>query len=897
MTDVLACEGGYFFLRVWHPLGQVEQGTNRGSLVDRASVSQLLDVALCAVASINNQYELHMASRMSSVFELIMEWLADPEHAALLHMVMKLALSPSVSPTTLTAVSPFLRVFAQNWIEMAIYTATGFEDEMFDSSGGADFVSLSGSEARRLQLRSNILSRVEGVLQSGCVSRVEPNDPHSLFAAAVRTGRVDVCRMLLQRIASLDRESAFPDPLRGAILDYYSPSMVRFLVEEAGFDPSPYHRSPRDTGYFISHVATALRAWAACAASSSNVSFSTRPAAESTMTTDDVRQQRTGQVGEIIQILLENGANPDEACWESFTAHEICALLDAPPPIKQLCTLKTHDTGSESNKFAEAGWVAKIAEAAYYADISHVTALVKRESIPAPTMERALLGGIVWGSEALVRVLLQAGTNPDCSGARRPESDETGAWDKYTVQRSLPFESALSCAAYAWSSHRIHVAAMLFEHGATLRSLSIEKLKILGNKNEIVRGLFAPKLLSRDDLFGPDLLELALEWELPDVVTALLTAGLSPNDDSRYESAWRQTSARYTVFHFALRYASVAMAELLWDRGAAFVEPLPPEDPGYGSLELFYACTAPFNKDLESKIRFLLNKGARPNAVFQERGSGTPLMQAVMKVGPFVSTNSDDPTCCALRPVSALLEAGADPNLGVDYRSLPGRAIHQWPLGIACYQNRISLVRLLLDHGADIPHGSPILCTPLGGELCNGATVELMTLLIRECRQRGIDMRPDATRALGVAAILGFVGVAVVLIEAGADVNGLVQSVGCFRVGHDASVCVGSGLGHETLHSRVERDTEGEGEGETRRRQPPCPRVTALENAASAGWPDMIQLLVNAGARGIEHVPDGVGETVTIKAPRFEKAIECARAGQDHARQGLTINLLKSLSV
>ena len=73
--EVQKCQGGYVFLRVWHPVAHVE----------RADTFQLLDMAICAVASVRDQYELEIPT-LAPVVHLIMNWFSDPErvlwHAA-----------------------------------------------------------------------------------------------------------------------------------------------------------------------------------------------------------------------------------------------------------------------------------------------------------------------------------------------------------------------------------------------------------------------------------------------------------------------------------------------------------------------------------------------------------------------------------------------------------------------------------------------------------------------------------------------------------------------------------------------------------------------------------------------------------------------------------------------
>jgi hypothetical protein len=159
-------------------------------------------------------------------------------------------------------------------------------------------------------------------------------------------------------------------------------------------------------------------------------------------------------------------------------------------------------------------------------------------------------------------------------------------------------------------------------------------------------------------------------------------------------------------------------------------------------------------------------------------------------------------------------------------------------------------------------------------------SLDVIELLVRQYRcspdPRHTVVEQGATAALGLAASSGFVNIAMTLIEAGADVSRRVQSTGCAAGRHQPDVYFAPDSA--------------------------CPRVTALENAASAGWLDMVQLLLDAGAAGVQGIEQEVVEdgqdsdqsgTVTSRpqssrpraAPHPSKKRQCFRTAMASARK------------
>lgn len=92
------------------------------------------------------------------------------------------------------------------------------------------------------------------------------------------------------------------------------------------------------------------------------------------------------------------------------------------------------------------------------------------------------------------------------------------------------------------------------------------------------------------------------------------------------------------------------------------------------------------NRDYDSIVPALVEVGADPNAL--NAAGQTPLFTQIM------TSNNEYATRCIVRE---LLKAGADPNRYTDVTTSPMCA--------ALSQHRMEVVRLLLDHGAEVPKG------------------------------------------------------------------------------------------------------------------------------------------------------------------------------------------------
>lgn len=660
----------------------------------------------------------------------------------------------------------FLRSFVQRWIEVAIYAASSTEDT---------------------STKANMYARIEYVLSSDHVSQVSPADPEALFSVATKSGQVNICRLLVLKGPKLDHATMLPDPVEEAILDC-GPDILQFLTEEAGFDMK---REPQDThsptGCIQSYLASALLKW------------SERQDTGSTEGPDHapVQQYPTKDFQRVIQILLDNGNDPSRVCFQEFNAWEMCILMDA-PFLNQLGYMDSAESAVISlTKAGRAG-------------LKQLQMFLKNAEVTSVVLELTLFGAIVMGSASLVETFLQAGINPDCPIARH--TINTGFLQgnfraiSFATRRTISYPT------------RYPILTCLMKFGASLTGDVIDTLKFLGDsfsKSSLIVSLCRPEILKS---YGSQLLRLAVRWNSSEFIGTLFDKGLKSND-SFTSSFWPEVTKKDTILQFALGHGTIRIVRFLWERGSRF------ESGHNGGLELFRACASSIELDHFAKVQFLLDKGAQPNSVF---GGLTPLMLATSRSGAYTTSLGS----AATKSVRLLLQAGADPNLHVrrdwhqDYKlylyKKNDKDVRKWPLGVACLQNSLPLVLLLLKHGAEVG-SSRILIKPFyDGVWCNKDTAEIIDVLIKACKRESLDVSSSATEALGLVASLGFVNVAIKLIEAGADVNGLVQPLTCINKRH------GDECGS-------------------------CAKVTPVEIAASYKWPDMVQLLVNAGAQE----PDG----------------------------------------
>lgn len=220
---------------------------------------------------------------------------------------------------------------------------------------------------------------------------------------------------------------------------------------------------------------------------------------------------------------------------------------------------------------------------------------------------------------------------------------------------------------------------------------------------------------------------------------------------------------------------------------------------------------AAMNRDMNA-VRALIREGVDPNV----RGAyGTPALLWVVRV--------EDPGTASL-----LLDAGADPNLPTEHGLT---ALHQ-----AVANEDLAMTTLLLDAGADPAQADRTGETPLFVAARTGATV-IASLLID--RGAEVDGREPANlqTPLHVAVRGGSVATARMLLDRGADVGAQTRAgeTPAFRLPDDNRGSKGVGI------------VRG-GWPEHGMRYPIPGAKTPLLYATRAGDPEMVRLLVEAGA-------------------------------------------------
>ncbi|KAI2627703.1 ankyrin repeat-containing domain protein [Hypoxylon sp. NC1633] len=234
-------------------------------------------------------------------------------------------------------------------------------------------------------------------------------------------------------------------------------------------------------------------------------------------------------------------------------------------------------------------------------------------------------------------------------------------------------------------------------------------------------------------------LKSAVECNLCEITEMLLKAGANPN------ASVHPGSKQLTPLKCAVDRKSVPMVQLLLSYGAD------PNDLGkqYGDTALGTA----IKRNRYDIAEIVLRAGADPNAsVHSEPGKGALLECAVhensVPMVQFLLSHGADPNNLGNRYggtalgtaiqrnrydiAEILLEAGADPNASERLESRRGT-----PLRYAVFSQNIPMVQLLLSHGADV--NGP-------GDEHHGTAIQ-------------------------IAAKRGYLRIALILLEAGADIN------------------------------------------------------------------------------------------------------------------------------
>jgi ankyrin repeat protein len=441
-----------------------------------------------------------------------------------------------------------------------------------------------------------------------------------------------------------------------------------------------------------------------------------------------------------------------------------------------------------------------LVESAKAADVAAVSEMIAAgENVNAPSSDgtTALHWAAYNDDLMLVEQLLEAGANPDVRNdyGSSPMLEAALNGNAEIIARLLvagadpdsPDDDGQTALMIAARTASVDAARLLVEHGADVNA--VEQWR------------------------GQTALMWAAAQSQPDMVALLVEHGADPNARSTVNDWARQVSAEarrhyrptggLTPLLFAAREGCLGCAQALVE-GGADLELADPDNitPLFLAIDNLHFDTA----------KFLLAAGANPNR--WDRWGRTPLYGAVdmntVPAGGFPDRPSIDETT-SLEMVELLLEAGANPDAQLK-NSLPHRSIvddrgcdrilHQpgpTPLLRAAKAFDVPAMELLLEHGArvDLPNDWGI--TPLMAAAGLGSV---------ECDTRGPSERipqylDDEVEQWSIAA-LG------ILLDAGADIN---------------------------VRSREDRGRD------VLRGQ------TALHGAAFWGWNDVVEFLVEHGAR------------------------------------------------
>lgn len=442
---------------------------------------------------------------------------------------------------------------------------------------------------------------------------------------------------------------------------------------------------------------------------------------------------------DIIKLLVRNGHDATELCWDGFSTLDLCALMGYPDWLDDLRPDNYIDSA-----------VTQIAAAAHLGQFQ----LIKR-NVSEMDMELALLGAVAVGGTSIVKMLLDNGVAPDCPHV----AEVAGATSGRHIQKPRLHDHHLSITnktplefAISWES-RHTLVPILLRSGASISQFFIDSLRRHGASIGMeTRKVLKSELMHSKAVteYGSALLYIALKWKDDEMVRHIFS--FLPNKGDPNSRMTVTEIEGTTPLQYALIRSDFKTFNSLWDLGGGLA-------PGCsGASEILSACQS--RRDTDMKIRFLLNQGIKPHCVQRVQGERTisPLLAFIY------SFRGPPPQFLSL--LELLLEAGADPNPpsgeNGTLESIYGRSPE-----IARYGAII-----LSNHGAR-PRSANILSHLVTTWVFDDDQPDmgLLRLLIQKCQECNLDMQPGVSNALYYAAREGILDAVTLLLEAGGDIN------------------------------------------------------------------------------------------------------------------------------
>ena len=771
-----------------------------------AAPADLLDIAVSSL-----KYFALFADRNTAVDTaaiLLFEWFANRQHGFLFAKLGR-------------AKTNMLHGFVAHWAELAGRLLTWYEDqESYAEEGDEEWHT---SRATKDRYANAILSVVESTPEP--IITESNSKPLLETAISMKDAGVKLCRQLIRSLPDVDW--IVESDLRYAVI-CATPDILEALMEtKTAHWRHQLESTSGESRQKLMEEIEAVRKGLAC-------EFILHDP------TSDLRKAAT------IVNFCGNGALA-HPCWAGLRLLDLAELY---------CpgTLKVHPDDHSTSP------VVRIVRAARESGPGAVEALRSNSHVSEFDLELALIGASAARCVDVVHVLLKAGVSPDASmlvAAQREKYKQ----DRHRCRGHRPHwcfvlqsPLMLQLSILGPRMRRSEVSHLLLNHGATVTSHNVQVMEhVFAEKpwDDVVDTLRRRQDILRD--YAPALICLVSSPggslnrnRLPELLDML------PSESVNTPVVFGTYQYPRTPLQQSLLDSTFEDFKILWEYGGRFAS-FPDGGPGAGGIELALAFYE-FAPDSVEKARFLMEQGAvvdcevpaiyrvRKNIYRPKQASTTTPLIAMLRWA--ASRHHREYPEELPGVLEMLLSGGADPN-----RLVRGRLS---PLELACGVGLLPLAKMLLQGGAKIQPGthplrSVVETTDRYSEenyRSNGVDLELLRLVILACREAGMDMRVELSRALIVAAVPGHIDVATILLEAGAD-PGFSE--------------------HTRIYFPWKLDV-----------------CTAIEAAAAGGCLEMVQLLIEAErqqpAMDFVAASGAAGETSTYQ--RLSTALENAEVGE-----------------